>query len=88
MRTFHDASGHAWVATAHEERTPRHHGRWFLVFHPADQAERIFPLPDVRWQSRATAERTIRSMSITELRRRLHAARGRAPAPDAERRVG
>jgi hypothetical protein len=26
----------AWVASARQEDTPRHHGRWFLVFHPAD----------------------------------------------------
>ncbi|HEX7117488.1 MAG TPA: hypothetical protein VF212_01790 [Longimicrobiales bacterium] len=83
MRNFKDESGQEWVATAHEEETPRHHGRWVLVFHPAGATESVLPLPEVRWQSRATAERTVKTMSETELRRRLHTARGRAPSHDA-----
>lgn len=89
MRSFTDESNEEWVATAHEEETPRHHGRWFLVFHPAGEPGRAYPLPEVRWQTRAAAERTLRTMSAAELRRRLRSARARtapAPAPAGERR--
>jgi hypothetical protein len=72
MRKFTDANGDAWVATALEEDTPRHHGRWFLIFHPAGDAERVLAMPEVRWQNLPTAERTLRTMGTFELRRRLH----------------
>lgn len=80
MRTFTDESGRAWVATALEEDTPRHHGRWYLVFHPEGEADEALALPDVRWQTRETAERTIRTMSEMELNRRLAIARERGGA--------
>ncbi|HEX2168509.1 MAG TPA: hypothetical protein VHG09_14840 [Longimicrobiales bacterium] len=76
MKTFTDESGAIWVATALEEDTPRHHTRWYLVIEGADGA--VFPAPEVRWQTRATAERTLRTMSDFELRRRLHVGRERA----------
>lgn len=72
MREFTDANGDAWVATALEEDTPRHHGRWFLVFHPAGDSERVLQMPEVRWQTLQTAERTLRAMGTFELRRRIH----------------
>lgn len=81
MRTFTDESGAAWTASAREERTPRHHGRWYLVFHPASDASAGAPLlsmPEVRWQTRATAERTLGTMSVFELRRRLRSVLERA----------
>ena len=77
MKDFEDAAGGAWTATALEEETPRHHGRWHLVFHPAGAPEDVYVVPDVRWQTRATAERTLRTMSVFELRRRLTTARAR-----------
>jgi hypothetical protein len=77
MKQFVDANGRAWVATAREEQTPRHHGRWYLVFH-AEGSEELLAAPEVRWQTRATAERTLRTMSDFELRRRLHLVRERA----------
>lgn len=87
MKTFTDEQGREWVATAREEATPRHHTRWYLVLHPADADEPQFAVPEVRWQTRATAERTLRTMSEFELRRRLRLGRGRAasgrPARDA-----
>lgn len=70
MKTFQDESGVAWTASAREENTPRHHGRWYLVFEHADG--RVLPMREVRWQTRATAERTLRTMSDFELRRRVH----------------
>jgi len=77
MRSFHDAAGREWLADAVEEATPRHHGRWYLVFRPAEGDGPVLPMPEVRWQTRETAERTVNTMSVTELRRRLAAARAR-----------
>lgn len=77
MRTFADENDRAWIATAREEDTPRHHGRWYLVFHPEGDDASILPMPEVRWQTRPTARRTLRTMSLFELRRRLHIVLGR-----------
>jgi hypothetical protein len=65
------------VATAREENTPRHHGRWYLVFHPGDAPDRMIVMPEVRWQTRASAQRTLETMSEFELRRRLDLIRRR-----------
>jgi hypothetical protein len=85
MRTFSDEAGREWVATAREEQTPRHHGRWFFVMHPADQPALEFSEPEVRWQTAASADRTLRTMSVFELRRRLGVVLGR---PGAGRTTG
>lgn len=82
MKTFTDEAGRRWVVTAVEEQTPRHHTRWYLVFRPEDGAG-DYPLKEIRWQTRATAERTVRSMSEFELRRRLETALARAGAAAA-----
>ncbi|HUG00845.1 MAG TPA: hypothetical protein VML95_03220 [Longimicrobiales bacterium] len=79
MRTFEDASGAAWTATVREEKTPRHHGRWYLVFESEDGA--VLPMGEVRWQTRASAERTIRTMSAAELRRRVASLLDRTASP-------
>jgi hypothetical protein len=87
MLTFTDESGARWVAGAREENTPRHHGRWFLVFHQDGDDSRLLSMPEVRWQTRATADRTLRTMSEFELRRRLHVVRERAlqePGPSPQ----
>jgi hypothetical protein len=80
---FADDSGREWMATAREEKTPRHHTRWYLVFHPAGREDLQFPMPEVKWQTFETADRTLRTMSVFELRRRLATALSRAgePAP-------
>lgn len=78
MRTFNDLDGNAWVATAWEESTPRHHGRWYLVIKPARDEKPSYAVPDVRWQSRVSAERTLRTMAEWELQRRLLWAQDRA----------
>lgn len=70
MKTFRDAEGTRWTATVRQEDTPRHHGRWYLVFE-AEDGPSALPMGEVRWQTRASAERTIRTMSEAELRRRL-----------------
>jgi hypothetical protein len=81
MNTFTGEDGREWVATAAEEDAPRHHGRWYMVLRPADQPGVELVLPEVRWQTRHTAERSIRTMSRFELNRRLRmAANRREPA--------
>lgn len=81
MQSFEDESGTAWVASAREERTPRHHTRWYLVFHQAGDESRLYGLPEVRWQTEETAYRTVRSMSVFELRKRLKTALQRHGGP-------
>ncbi len=78
MREFTDGRGGTWAADTIEEDTSRHHGRWFLVFHPAGAATPRLPAPEVRWQSRPEAERTLATMSLFELRRRLAGTQRRA----------
>jgi len=77
MRTFVDGEGASWLASVREENTPRHHGRWYLVMHPADAPEELMAMPEVRWQTRPSAERTLKTMSEFELRRRLALLRRR-----------
>src|SRR5688572_8847575 len=62
MRNFHDEQGREWIATAREEATPRHHGRWYLAFHSAGDASQLMPLPEIRWQTADSAARTLRTM--------------------------
>jgi hypothetical protein len=78
---FADESGLEWIAVASEERTPRHHTRWYLTFHAADRPDRVYPMREVKWQTEVTAERTLRTMSVFELRRRLRTALSRAGEP-------
>jgi hypothetical protein len=84
MRPFTDEAGAAWIATAREEQSPRHHTRWYLVFHPEGDDSHAVPLAEVRWQTFPTATRTLRTMSVFELRRRLEIARQRAAGLNAE----
>jgi hypothetical protein len=77
MKTFQSEAGESWVATATREDTDRHHGVWYLIFHRADDFSAHLPVEEVRWQTRATAERTLRTMSDFELRRRLQSATAR-----------
>lgn len=74
MRTFRGEDEREWVASAAEEDAPRHHGRWYMVLRPAEEPAVELILPEVRWQTRHTAERSIRAMSEFELRRRLRMA--------------
>ena len=74
MKTFVSEDGERWVATAEREKTERHHGVWYLVFHPESDPNTRLPMFEVRWQTAATAERTLRTMSDFELRRRLKSA--------------
>lgn len=85
MKTFTDEDGRDWIATALEEETPRHHGRWYMVLHPGDAHEPQLALPEIRWKTRATAERTLDTMSDFELRRRLRIATRRHDSPGLDR---
>lgn len=85
MKSFTGEDGQEWVATAREEDTPRHHGRWYLVLHPADSHAPELALPEIRWKNRYTAERTLATMSQFELRRRLRIAAQRHSPPGMNR---
>ncbi|MGD8320560.1 MAG: hypothetical protein PVJ02_08900 [Gemmatimonadota bacterium] len=56
-------------------------GRYFFVMRPADDEDGQVELTDVRWNSERTARRTLATMSVVELRRRLRQAVGRSEAP-------
>jgi hypothetical protein len=74
MKVFKDEFGNSWVAKAVEEETPRHHGRWYLVFHPEHDPAKTYDVPTIRWQTQATAARTLETISDFELRRRVNSA--------------
>ena len=76
MREFTDADGRAWVASAVEEDGTDYKGRFHLVMSPSDSGD-VVALKDVRWNSERSARRTVESMSVVELRRRLRSAAGR-----------
>lgn len=81
MREFTDTDGRAWVASAVEDRGTDYKGRYHMVLEPAAGADtEALSLLDVRWNSERTALRTLATMSVVELRRRLRAARGRHAA--------
>ena len=77
MRSVTDEQGRTWIATATEEQTPRHHGRWYMVFRGEDGSPEL-PLPEARWQTHESADRTIATMSEFDLRQRLRSAIDRA----------
>lgn len=76
MKEFTDADGRSWIATAEEEQGTDYKGRYHMVLTPAEGGPEI-ALEDVRWNSERTARRSIETMSVVELRRRLRAAAGR-----------
>jgi len=81
MREFTDTDGALWIASAVEEDSTDYKGRFYMVMRPAEGGAAL-PLRDIRWNSERTARRTIETMSIVELRRRLRVAAGRSvPAP-------
>lgn len=77
MREFEDDEGGRWVAGVAEKPGVDYKGRYHLVFRREEGGEQA-ELTDVRWNTARTAERTLRTMSGVELRRRLHSARGRS----------
>lgn len=83
MRDFLDQDGRAWTARVDEREGVDYKGRYFLTLAPAEGNGDDVPLVDVRWNSERTARRTLETMSVVELRRRLRSALGRASAPAA-----
>lgn len=83
MKEFADADGARWIATAEEDLGTDYKGRHHMVLTPAEGGPSV-TLEDVRWNSERTARRSIETMSVVELRRRLRAAGGR----QAAQRVG
>lgn len=78
MRSFTDAEGREWVAGVEEREGFDYKGRFHLVFRRVGSpSEEVADLTDVRWNTARTAERTLRTMSGVELRRRLSSALGR-----------
>ena len=78
MREFLDEGGVVWVASIQEREGDDYKGRFGFRMSPkgGSQGSAVL-LEDVRWNSPRTAERTLRTMSEGELRRRLRMARGR-----------
>ena len=79
MRSFDDEQGNTWVASVREWPGDDYKGRFEFLLVPGGKSEEEgIALSDIRWNSRETAERTLRTMSVVELCRRLRSARGRA----------
>ena len=78
MRDFSDAEGRTWTASVREEAGQDYKGRFYLVL--TNDAGEENALVDVRWNSERTARRTLMTMSIVELRKRLRSAVGRDTA--------
>jgi hypothetical protein len=79
MRVFQDGNGESWVASVGERAGDDYKGRYYFRMAPQSGAEQEgVALTDVRWNRPETAERTLQTMSVEELRRRLGSARGRA----------
>lgn len=83
MREYTDQDGRSWIATVREIPGPDYKGRFFFVMTPADGPASEVALRDVRWNTERTARRTLETMSVVELRRRLRSALGRASVPTA-----
>lgn len=81
MRTFIDQDGATWTAEVAEESGHDYKGRYY--FRLAGASGETVALEDIRWNSERTARRTLETMSVVELRRRLRSARGRTLAPAA-----
>ena len=78
MKKFLDDEGNTWVASVRARPGEDYKGRYCLLLRPENAPpEEGVELSDVRWNSRRTAERTLKTMSVTELRRRHRWAMGR-----------
>lgn len=82
MREFTDSAGQSWIATAVADEGTDYKGRFHLVMNPSAGGDSV-ELHDVRWNSERTARRTLETMSVVELRRRLRAATGRSTSASA-----
>lgn len=83
MRVFEDENGRRWIATVVKRPGPDYKGRYYFLLVLEDEAAdgpARLDLLDIRWNRERTAERTLETMSVVELRRRLRQARGRGAA--------
>lgn len=80
MREFEDRNGHRWTVSVRQEKGTDYKGRYYLVMRPRD-GEGEVALVDIRWNSERAARRTLETMSVVELRRRLRQATGRSADP-------
>ena len=79
MREFADGAGVVWVASVRERFGDDYKGRFSFILTPRGEGDgEPVGLVDICWNSLETAERTLRTMSETELRRRLYSAMGRS----------
>ena len=79
MREFTDVNGREWMATVREEGGSDYKGRFYLILQLMEGVDaEPLELREVRWNSERTAARTLSTMSLVELRRRLRSATGRA----------
>ena len=76
MRDFEDEAGRTWRAGIDGRAGSDYKGRFHLVLRRGEGDDEV-ALTDVRWNSERTAARTLASMSVWELRRKLSAALGR-----------
>ena len=80
MRTFEDSEGLLWTAEVIEHSGPDYKGRYYLAL-GSDDGSRV-ALTDVRWNSSRAALRSLETMAVAELRRRLRSAVGRGTVPN------
>ena len=80
MREFEDRNGAVWTASVREEKSTDYKGRFYFVMRPREGDEEV-ALHDIRWNSERAARRTLETMSVVELRRRLRQATGRSADP-------
>lgn len=76
MREFQDQTGASWTASVALTEGPDYKGRYHLVMRNEGGDE--VALIDVEWNSERTAARTLETMSLVELQKRLRSARGRS----------
>lgn len=79
MRSFTDPAGASWTASVAHADTGDYKGQFYLVMTPDAGGDPV-SLQDIRWNSERSARRTLETMSVVELRRRLRSAEGRAPS--------
>lgn len=78
FREFEDEAGVTWRAGVDARGGLDYKGRYFFVARVAgDDSGVPLSLEDLRWNSEATARRTIETMAGVELRRRLREAKSR-----------
>lgn len=79
MREFTAVDGESWTGSVAEEEGTDYKGRFYLILVQKEGGRRV-EVRDVRWNSERSARRTLETMSVLELRRKLRTAVGRSSA--------